>query len=220
MVAKMKAKFMPKDDQINFFKKLQNLRQKDMTVKEYKEDFYKLNIRVGQREWDEEKFSKYMNGLRYEIQDEINMTSVRTMEDAYHFALKAEEKLDRKQSHRGRGKIPTPNKGKGVFHDKAHNSKDKDGTPHSHSKRGGSSRWILGGGRNYSRGRGRGGIRCYTCGKTLHMSWECLNKKKGGEAHISKAHRDNVEEEGAEDGTSLMMRKVLLKPEEEVKKPV
>jgi hypothetical protein len=53
------------------------------------------------------------------------------------------------------------------------------------------------------------------------MSWECPEKKKeGGESHISKAHRDNVEEEGAEDGTSLMMRKVLLKPEEEVKKPV
>jgi hypothetical protein len=53
------------------------------------------------------------------------------------------------------------------------------------------------------------------------MSWECPKKNKGGgEAHISKAHRDNVEEEGAEDGTSLMIRKVLLKPEEEVKIPV
>jgi hypothetical protein len=98
MVSKLKAKFMPKDDQINLFKKLQNLRQKDMTVKEYKEDFYKLNIRVGQREWDEEKVSRYMNGLRYEIQDEISMMSIRIVDDAYHFALKAEEKLARKQS--------------------------------------------------------------------------------------------------------------------------
>jgi hypothetical protein len=96
MVAKMKAKFMPKDYQINLFRKLQNLRQKGMTVKEYTEEFYKLNIRTGQRDKDEEKVSRYINGLRYEIQDEINMMLVRTMEDAYQFALKAEEKLARK----------------------------------------------------------------------------------------------------------------------------
>jgi hypothetical protein len=113
MVAKLKAKFMPKDYQINLFRKLQNLRQKGMTVKEYTEEFYKLNIRTGQREKDEEKVSRYINGLRYEIQDEINMMSIRTVEDAYQFALKAEEKLARKQNQRGRGRSPVPNKGKG-----------------------------------------------------------------------------------------------------------
>jgi hypothetical protein len=34
MVAKLKAKFIPKDYQINLFKKLQNMRHKGMTVKE------------------------------------------------------------------------------------------------------------------------------------------------------------------------------------------
>jgi hypothetical protein len=54
------------------------------------------------------------------------------------------------------------------------------------------------------------------------MSWECpkKNKEGGGEAHISEAHRRNVEAEGVEDGTSLMLRKVLLKPEAEVENPV
>jgi hypothetical protein len=96
MVAKLKAKFIPKDYQINLFRKLQNLRQKGMTVKEYTEEFYKMNIRTGQREKDDEKVSRYINGLRYEIQDEINMMTVRTVEDAYQIALKAEEKLARK----------------------------------------------------------------------------------------------------------------------------
>jgi hypothetical protein len=54
------------------------------------------------------------------------------------------------------------------------------------------------------------------------MSWECLEKRKerGGESHISEAQRRNVEAEGAKDGTSLMLRMVLLKPEAEVEKPV
>jgi hypothetical protein len=53
------------------------------------------------------------------------------------------------------------------------------------------------------------------------MSWECLEKNKGGgEAHISEAQRGNVEAEGAEDGRSMMLRKVLLKLEAEVEKPV
>jgi hypothetical protein len=36
--------------------------------------------------------------LRYEIQDELSMMSVRTVEDYYQFVLKAEEKLARKQN--------------------------------------------------------------------------------------------------------------------------
>ena len=96
MVANIKDKFMPKYYQINLSKKMQNLRQKGMTVKEYTEEFYRLNIRIGQRERDEEKVARYINGLRYEIQDELSMMSVKTVEDAYQFSLKAEEKLARK----------------------------------------------------------------------------------------------------------------------------
>jgi hypothetical protein len=36
-------------------------------MKEYTEEFYKMNIRVGHMENDEEKIARYINGLRYEI---------------------------------------------------------------------------------------------------------------------------------------------------------
>jgi hypothetical protein len=54
------------------------------------------------------------------------------------------------------------------------------------------------------------------------MSWECIEKNKegGGEAHISEAQKRNVEAEGAEDGRSLMLRKVLLKPKSKIEKPM
>jgi hypothetical protein len=71
-----------------------------------------LNIKVGQRERDEEKVSRYINSLRYDIQDEINIVIVRAVEDAYKIALKVEEMLDRKQSQQNIGR--SLNIGRGV----------------------------------------------------------------------------------------------------------
>jgi hypothetical protein len=64
-----------------------------MSVKEYAKEFYKLNIRVGHEESDDEKVFRYMNSMRYDIQYEMSMTIIQTIEDAYQMALKAEEKL-------------------------------------------------------------------------------------------------------------------------------
>jgi hypothetical protein len=100
MVTKMKAKFIPRDYQINLFRRMQNLRQKGLTVKEYTEEFYRINIRAGHRESDDEKVTRYMNGLRYYIQYEMSMMTIRNVEDAYQVALKEKEKLARKQSQR------------------------------------------------------------------------------------------------------------------------
>ena len=47
MLYKIKIQFMPKDYQLNLLRQLQNLRQKAMTVKEYTEEFFRLNIKSG-----------------------------------------------------------------------------------------------------------------------------------------------------------------------------
>ena len=91
MVAKFKGKFMPKDYQLNLFGQLQNLRNKIMKIKEYTGEFYRLNIRVAHIEEDFEKFVGYINGLRYEIQDEIICLSLRTIEYAYRFEGRRED---------------------------------------------------------------------------------------------------------------------------------
>jgi hypothetical protein len=101
---------------------MQNLRQKLMTVKEYTEEFYRLNIRAGHRESDDEKVVRYMNGMRYDIQDEMSMVTIQMVEDAYHMALKAEEKLSRKQGQRGQGRSQA--RGKSIAQDK--NQKPKE----------------------------------------------------------------------------------------------
>jgi hypothetical protein len=235
MIAKMKAKFIPRDYQISLFRRMQNLRQKLMTVKEYTEEFYRLNIRAGHRESNDEKVARYMNGLRYEIQDEMSMETIRTVEDAYQMALKAEEKLSRKQE----SKRPRQKSAQRQISCPGKNQKPRDDwkKPQTRTERGGSSQrgryaeqreqhTEQRGGyadnnrfpRTRGRGRGRGGvITCFTCGKNGHRSFECPEKKKEtGETHIAEAQRRDVEAEYAEGGRSLVMRKVLLTPEKEM----
>ena len=79
----MLAKFIHIDYELELFKKLQNLKQKDMTMKDYTEEFYKLTIRSGHRELSKEKVARYINGLRLNIQDEVGMLKIDLVEDAY-----------------------------------------------------------------------------------------------------------------------------------------
>jgi hypothetical protein len=101
MVAKMKDKFILKNYQITLFRRMHNLRYKLVKVKDYTKEFYKINIRAGHRESDNEKVPIYMNGLWYDIQDEMSMMIIQTIEDTYQMALKAQENLSRKQGQRG-----------------------------------------------------------------------------------------------------------------------
>ena len=137
MIAKMKEKFIPRDYQITLFRRMQNLRQKLMTVREYTEEFYRLNIRAGHRESDDEKVARYLNGLRYDIQDELSMLTIRMVEDSYQLALKAEEKLSRKQGQRGRGRSQP--RGKAVAQEKYQKPKEEWKKPQTQTERGGTS---------------------------------------------------------------------------------
>jgi hypothetical protein len=236
MIAKMKVKFIPRDYQITLFRRMQNLRQKMMTVKEYTEEFYRLNIRAGHRESDDEKVARYLNGLRYDIQDELSMVTIRTVEDAYQMALKAEEKLSRKQGQRGRGRSQP--RGKAVVQERTQKPKEDWKKPQGKAERGGTSQQRQ---QNFEprrqrpdqqgdyadantfprtrgRGRGRGGvITCFTCGKDGHKAVDCPERKMDrGTAHVAEAQRRDVEDEDTGSGKSLTVHKVLLKPKKEV----
>ena len=93
-----------------------------MSVKEYTEEFYKINIRVGHWESDDEKVARYMNGLWYDIQDEMSMMTIQNVEDAYQISLKDEEKLSRKQGQRDRGRSQA--RGKTIAQDRTRKPKE------------------------------------------------------------------------------------------------
>lgn len=73
--------------------------------------YYKLSIRAGNVEDDVEKVPKYINGLMYAMQDEINLVSLKIIEDSYQESLKKEEKILRKQNHRNKGKSSARGRG-------------------------------------------------------------------------------------------------------------
>ena len=69
-----------------------------MIAREYTKEFFKVKLKAGYTEDSSEKVAKYVNGLRLDIQDEISLLSLSTVEEAYQCALKVEEKLNRKKS--------------------------------------------------------------------------------------------------------------------------
>eukprot|EP00253_Pinus_taeda_P018253 PITA_18253 len=105
-----------------------------MTVREFTEEFYKLNLRAGYLEDTSEKTARFVNGLRGEILDEIGILSPQMLDEAYQFALKAEEKINRKQNTKrgggsGRGKGKIYGRGRGAVPNEEGSSSKSVGEP-------------------------------------------------------------------------------------------
>lgn len=71
MVARLKSKFLPTNYHQRIFRDCQNLRQKERTMSDYTDEFFKLTIRSERVEEEEETVARYINGLSYAIQDEL-----------------------------------------------------------------------------------------------------------------------------------------------------
>lgn len=86
---------------------MQGLKQGTIIVKEYTREFHRILITIGHVEETKEKVSRYINGLRPIIQEEITLVRVITMEDAYQIAYQIEDKMKKryesKQRERGHG---------------------------------------------------------------------------------------------------------------------
>lgn len=161
---------------------MQNLKQKGMTVREYTEEFYRVNLRTGYTEDTPEKITKYVNGLRLETLDEINILSPKNIEEAYQSAMKAEEKIARKQnSIRVRG----TDRGRGQSYGRGHIASSNEEGNSSKASEIAEKGDNMRGGRPYRRGRGNGrgrgaGYQCYRCHKWGPRFFECLEVEQVG----------------------------------------
>ena len=58
MIVKLKGRFLPKDYQVELYRRVQSLKQRGMTVREYTEEFYRVNLRAGYTDDNLRKDSK------------------------------------------------------------------------------------------------------------------------------------------------------------------
>ena len=81
MTAMLRGKFIPRYYKLVLFRQLQNIKHKSMTVREFTKEFYKVNIRSGHIEDTPKKVSRYVNSLRFDIQDKLSFLSLRSVEE-------------------------------------------------------------------------------------------------------------------------------------------
>eukprot|EP00253_Pinus_taeda_P017958 PITA_17958 len=223
MVGKLKGRFLPQDYQIKLYRRVQNLRQKGIIVKEYTEEFYR-DLRAGYTDDTPEKTARYVNGLRMEILEEISILSPRNIEESFQSDVKAEEKINRKQNNRrgrgnGRGQGQSYGRGRTATNGEEGSSSKASGTiEKGDSTRGG---WPYQRGRGNGRGRGTN-VQCYRCHKWGHRSFECSEAEHASQRGAFVAQPEEAKaqpwevENVAETGEALVLNKVLLKPAKEM----
>eukprot|EP00253_Pinus_taeda_P007136 PITA_07136 len=197
-----------------------------MTVKEYTEEFYRVNLQAGYIDDTPEKTTRYVNGLRLEILDEISILSPRNIEEAFQIVVKDEEKINMKHNNRrgrgnGRGQGQSYGRGRTTTNSEEGSSSRGSGT----TEKGDNTR----GGQPYQRGRGNGrgrgaNVQCYMCHKWGHRSFECPEAEHASQRGAFVAQPEEAEaqpreiENVAETGEALVLNKVLLKPTKEMAK--
>ena len=231
MKIRLKAQFLPKDYEVQLHKKLQNLKQRELDVSSYTEEFHKLSLRAKKHENEVEKLARYMNGLRTNIQDEISILTPDSVHKCFQLALRAEEKFKRRHEQQQKQRGGRSFRGRGTFGRGPNAAKIEENSPlegHGDSSRG-SFRGTYRGRSNF-RGRwGQGGRntpvftgRCYHCNQVGHSISRCPERASG--SHVGERRTHLVQEEDTTstmtaigkagpttDGENLMVKRTLLK---------
>lgn len=107
MVLMVKEMYLPEDYEVQLHQKRHNLRQREMDINAYTEELQKLSLRSRITELECVNIPRYLNGLRKNIQEELQLLSPNTISRCYQLALKVEEKFRRQdKNNRGRGTQP------------------------------------------------------------------------------------------------------------------
>ena len=80
------------------------MRQRDYDVSSYTEEFQRLCMRSNVTEDESIKVARYLNGLKWNIQEEMVLLSPKIVHQCYQLELKIEERSKRKQDQTSKGK--------------------------------------------------------------------------------------------------------------------
>eukprot|EP01018_Ginkgo_biloba_P000548 Gb_17472 [translate_table: standard] len=164
----------------------------------------KMQIRANLQEDSEQSVARYVNGLRFQLQDELALIKIHTVDEAYQYALNAEEKLNRsKGKSLSKKGDSTSFKGKGSSSKSAMNEEPEEGQGVKPNSR------VRGG----FRGRGRGQtfgcrkpLQYFICGEA-HKAIDCPQNPKRAMVAQEEPATQEVE---AETGENLMLQGTLI----------
>ncbi|XP_058222520.1 uncharacterized protein LOC131332354 [Rhododendron vialii] len=180
MKLKLDEKFLPLDYSHSLYQKFHRLRHhNEQSVADYTKQFYKLWSRINLMETDDQLVARYTSGLKLNLQGELMMHPIHSLEEAYQMALKAEEKV--KWAPFGKGDTSKALKGKTVTQNKK-NSAPNSEHPNPHAG---------GGKKDFGKAESSSSSKCFRCGEAGHRAYECPTKK----AEVNFVQEGQEEEE-------------------------
>ncbi len=84
MKAEVKKQFVPEDYEVLINQRLQNLKQRDMDVSGYTQEFHNLTLRAKVNESSKQKLARYVNGLKFSIQDELTLINLESVHQCFY----------------------------------------------------------------------------------------------------------------------------------------
>ena len=90
MKKERKRKYLPFNYHQDIYLKIQNFKQRDLSVEEYSVEYENLMIKGDLREAEEQSISHYLGCMRFDIARIIYMRPYNTLQDVIKLALKVE----------------------------------------------------------------------------------------------------------------------------------
>ena len=87
----MRSRFLPADYEQELYRSFMNCTQGKRTVTEYTDEFYRLSSRVNMVESENQRVSRYIEGLKDEIKDQMLLHPIWSMSEAVSMARKVEQ---------------------------------------------------------------------------------------------------------------------------------
>lgn len=163
----MRRAFLPYNYERTLYNKLQALRQGTRTVEEYSADFFTMVARSTISETEDQLVSRFIGGLRFQIQIALQQFNPLTVSEAYQraLALELQYRPSWNSNSRTRPATQTGNTSTSAAVDATQTRQPTTTNTDSIAQ---------------SRPARTGALRCFSCGENGHIQTACPNKNRRG----------------------------------------
>lgn len=166
----MRRAFLPYNYERTLYNKLQNLRQGTRTVEEYASEFFFLMARMTAGETEKQRISRFIGGLRSQLQIALAQFNSTSVSEAYQRAISMELQLRLSWTSSSRSRLQAPSAGDNT-------TPGTDGTTQLSEP---SISGLTNDNIASSRPARTNALCCYSCGERGHIQTACPKLTKRG----------------------------------------